>query len=164
MRKSSPELDSNFIVITSILIVLLGAPSFLSVIKNPNQSTFEVVDSRGPASISENDTNAGLSLSSNTTVEIPCNKDLEVLETQAAYLRLKGTNCSDKKPQKISITNRTNGFTAAIIPTGGDTFTTDFIDLQNGENVVAIETLDQDGSKSINTMKLNKRKPASLKE
>ena len=166
MRKSSPELDTNFIIITSILIVLLGMPSFLSIVKNPNQANFEsVLDStRNPASLADDESNSGLDLSSNTTVEIPCEKDMKAMEVQAAYLRLKGTSCDNKNIKKISVTNRTNGFTAAVIPIGSDSFTTDFIDLQNGENVLAIETLDQDGSKSVNTIKFNKRAPATIKQ
>lgn len=160
------EVDSRFLTITALLLALLGAPAFFSLVQDPASQMATVVSpgvERNPASLSE-DGIEGLHLSKNATLEVPCDNLPQVQEIQANFLRLKGTACAGSKLDEISVVNQSNGFTASVIFTADTKYTTDFIDLKDGENKLQIETIDKDGSKITRSFIVNKRAPASIKQ
>ena len=166
MSKTSPQadLDSRFLTITATLLALVGAPAFFSLVQEPKQvvqvSQAEPL-ARSPASLSE-EGSQGLQLAKNTSLDLTCDAAEKIEDVQANYLRLKGSPCLDSEVGEITVTNKTNGFTAEVIFTQDSKFTTDFIDLKVGENKIEIETLGKNGTKTTQLVIVNKRSPASL--
>ncbi len=64
-------------------------------------------------------------------------KDFHV---EGGYLQLKGKDCNKGvKTPKLSITNKSNGFTAAVFMLNEKEYQTDLIQLQEGENQISIQ-------------------------
>jgi hypothetical protein len=88
-----------------------------------------------------------------------CEKADLFQEVQASFVRLVGTPC--EQTEGLEITNQSNGFSAAVIFTKGHHFTTDFIDLKEGENSLQIVSTQTDGSKVSQIFKVTRRSPAT---
>ena len=73
------------------------------------------------------------------------------------HLRLKGLL---KGYKAEAIVNESNGFTASVFLTGNE-FTTDFIELQEGQNRIQVEVEDAKGQKTTKKLEIT-RLPASL--
>lgn len=59
---------------------------------------------------------------------------------KSGFLRLKGRHCGGEfKPERLRITNESNGSTAVIFPKNGREFETDLIQLQDGANRIRIQ-------------------------
>ncbi len=82
-------------------------------------------------------------------------------ETSVSKIRLTGSECLSGLKQ-VEIVNKTNGYTAEVISLKDQTFTTDYIDLSEGEN--AIELVGTKGDLQIRkSLKVVRRTPASSK-
>jgi hypothetical protein len=58
---------------------------------------------------------------------------------EGAYVQLHGKDCSKRASETpLSITNKTNGFTASIFEVSKNEYQTDFIQLKAGENQISI--------------------------
>jgi hypothetical protein len=67
------------------------------------------------------------------------NKTAE-FKVEGGYLQLKGKDCSKSSDMpKLSITNKTNGFTASVFVMNGKEYQTDLIQLMEGENQISIQ-------------------------
>lgn len=167
--------ESRFLIITSFLVLLVGAPAIYSVVKEPqvlaerNHSGAENSkneNSRKPASVvaqlisgSDEVVVKTQGITESVTLNLGCDsKDQEVTGT---HLRVTGSSCANEDVKELSVVNVSNGFTAAVIFTKGNAFTTDFIDLKDGENNFEILTTDGRGQKSKRSFVV-KRLPASL--
>lgn len=162
--------ERKFLLLTLSLIILVGAPAVYSMIQEPAGIRHEnVFPGRAPASVS-NSKHAVKPASRNAikakavTLDFDCKKkskkDLEP-ETDGNLLRLKSDFCLNDKWKNVSIVNETNGFTATVIFIKQG-FTTDFIELNEGENKVAISGVDEKGQAIQHLFKINRRAPASL--
>lgn len=59
---------------------------------------------------------------------------------EGGYLQLKGKDCNKgSQAPKLSITNKSNGFTAAVFMLNEKEYQTDLIQLQEGENQITIQ-------------------------
>lgn len=59
---------------------------------------------------------------------------------EGGYLQLKGKDCNKgSRGPKLSITNKSNGFTAAVFMLNEKEYQTDLIQLQEGENQISIQ-------------------------
>jgi len=166
--------ERRFLFITSFLIALIGAPAVYSVVREPDliatsrEGQSPTVDAqRSPASIQEKasdfeGTRRNAIKSKSVVLEYKCLD--EKLEVDGSLVRLKGSSCLDEKWQDISIVNHSNGFTASVIFLKNKSFTTDFIDLNEGENKLSIQAKDEKGQavqKSLIVTRLP-RAPASV--
>jgi hypothetical protein len=102
--------------------------------------------------------------SKSVVMNYDCKKVSDV-EVDGTLLRLKGqdTACMSETWTDISITNHTNGFTASVIFLKKG-FTTDFIDLNEGENQLEIQAKDDKGQKVSQRIKVKRRSIASVQD
>lgn len=165
--------ESRFLMITMFLVVLIGAPAVYSVVKEPQlllerNLAMESAQSedRKPASVvsllipdSEEKIVKTQGITESVTLNLACDSGSE--EVKGTHVRFKGNSCASEEVKELSVVNMTNGFTASVIFTKGSAFTTDFIDLKDGENNLEISTVDSKGQKSTRSLVV-KRLPASL--
>ena len=164
--------ESQFLLVIGTIVVLVGVPTVLSVFRAPDFAPMvsaQKLDSRSPASEQNanesNGTKIGADslvreISSTALIQLDCENQQGSTEVSGNYIRMTGSPCEDF--EDVEITNKSNGFSAAVIFTKGHQFTTDFIDLKDGENNLEIIATRADGSKTSNFFKVIRRAPASL--
>lgn len=84
------------------------------------------------------------------------NSSKQDLKVDGTHLRLRGLM---RGHQLQAVKNNSNGFTAAVFDRG-DSYTTDFIELQEGANEIALELSDKQGHPVTKKIKVE-RSPAS---
>lgn len=171
-QSSREKIESQFLLITGVLLSLIGGPAFFNLVKEPVLETAKITrqDSRTPANV--NDTqektiyteNKKAIIEKNAILKYNCEEELaddkKNQEVNSSQLRISGNGC--KKQNQISISNKTNGFTAEIIFTKEGQFTTDYIDLSVGQNDLEVVSILKDGSQVKQNIKVSRRAPASL--
>lgn len=85
------------------------------------------------------------------------NSSKQDLKVDGTHVRLRGLM---RGHQLQTVKNNSNGFTAAVFDRGGS-YTTDFIELQEGSNEIALELSDKKGQAVIKKIKVE-RTPASV--
>lgn len=144
--------------------MLVGGPAVYSVVSEPNIKVV-VGGDRKPAStgsqvVAEENTHRNAIKAKSVTIEVACSQGEQAQETDGSLLRLK-SECWKMNSDAISVTNTTNGFTASVIETKNNGFTTDYIDLQEGPNRLEISAKNSQGETVSKTMIVNRRLPAS---
>ena len=153
-------------MITFCLVTLLGGPAVYSVIQEPAERVTQPdpSDGREPASISKSNRPEKLSqtgiTSKSVVLDFTCEKRKSVQDVAGGLLRLRGSSCFKEGWKDFTITNKTNGFTAAVIFLNHKKFTTDFIDLNEGVNELNIQAKDSKGETVTQTLNV-RRLPAS---
>ncbi|UYL10155.1 hypothetical protein B9G69_006125 [Bdellovibrio sp. SKB1291214] len=143
--------EIQFIAITFILVVLLGARTFASLTE---EGEAEISQETKSAMIKEPNTRAPASLPPTTVapqrvdsslhqsadIDLNCSKKKSsALEIHAGYVQLKGKSCArGVRMGEIQIVNKSNGYTASVFDRGSDKYQTDLIQLQPGENEISI--------------------------
>ncbi len=97
-------------------------------------------------------------------IDLKCpNKNEFVVES--AMLRFKGlqSDCISNHWKDLRLTNETNGFTAEIF-FHKEFFTTDYIDLQEGQNEITFHATKEDGEKVSQKIVIQRRSIASQSE
>ncbi|WP_413576839.1 hypothetical protein ACLVWU_02045 [Bdellovibrio sp. HCB290] len=143
--------EVQFIAITFVLVVLLGARTFASLTEEdpptqePQQAATSVLakdSNRRPASIPETTVapqKIGSSLHESADVDLNCKTKTGALEVHAGYVQFKGKNCNaGVSVGEIQIVNKSNGYTASVFDRGSDRYQTDLIQLKPGQNEIAI--------------------------
>lgn len=144
--------EIQFIAITFILVVLLGARTFASLtedgdIESAQESKVAVVgkepNTRTPASLPPTTVapqKVDSSLHQSADIDLNCTKKKgSALEVHAGYVQFKGKSCSrGVRMGEIQIVNKSNGYTASVFDRGADKYQTDLIQLQPGENEISI--------------------------
>lgn len=160
--KSANTFERHSILITLSLVVVLGIPAGLSIVSIPQKIDGDpglMSAGREPASVRlVNDKNGASPLTKSASKDINCDSDLNLGALGGSHLRLKGANCGEIT--ELAIRNTTNGFTASAIPLKGGQFTSDFIDLSEGNNLIEISKVNALGEKTIQTIHVQ-RTPAS---
>lgn len=155
-----------YLLTTLFLIVLIGAPAVYSMIQEPEVVTVRS-SARSPASagmripIEAEIVRRNAIKAKSVTLDFECTKKKWSHETDGNLVRLKTEGCMNDQWQQVSVTNQTNGFTASVIFMK-EGFTTDFIDLSEGENVVAVSGINEKGHKVEHLLTITRRAPASL--
>ncbi len=141
--------EIQFIAITFILVVLLGARTFA----NLTEADFVALDEvkttsrteplqRKPASLPPTAVapqKIDSSLHQSADVDLNCSKKNGSLEVHAGYVQFKGKSCArGVRMGEIQIVNKSNGYTASVFDRGSDKYQTDLIQLQPGENEISI--------------------------
>jgi hypothetical protein len=141
--------EIQFIAITFILVVLLGARTFANlteadVVASEEANTASVVEPmrRTPASLPPTAVapqKIESSLHQSADVDLNCSKKKGQLEVHAGYVQFKGKSCArGVRMGEIQIVNKSNGYTASVFDRGSDKYQTDLIQLQPGENEISI--------------------------
>ena len=153
--------EKNFFLLTAVIVLMLGFPTLSSLVSEPiGKSEVTVVSeasSRGPASASVDP----LTKPSSVTVEVDCGSMPQNLVVEGSHLRLKSSHCRDLDVIGLSVVNKSNGFTASIFPTKDNQFTTDFMDLAEGNNSFELKLRDSSGQEKTHEIKIQKRAPAA---
>lgn len=111
--------------------------------------------SRGPASIEMiQEKLPAYKFSKSLSVVLTCDDEHSLEQVFGSHLRLLGTKCYQST--QVIVRNVSNGYTATIFDTAKDSFTTDFIELSSGENVIEIEHLNNQGILKKNKLKINR--------
>lgn len=142
--------EFQFIAITFILVVLLGARTFASLTDADLMVTEDVKvtsvtkeTERKPASIPQTSVapqKIGSSLHQSADLDLNCSKKKDGnLSVQTGYVQFKGKSCvRGGAVSSIQIVNKSNGYTASVFDRGSDKYQTDLIQLQPGENEILI--------------------------
>ncbi len=155
-----------YLLTTMFLIVLIGAPAVYSMIQEPPLAMLKT-GGRAPASaamripIEAEVVRRNSIKAKSVTMDFECNKKTWAKETDGNLVRLKADACMNSQWKQVSVVNKTNGFTASVIFVK-DGFTTDFIDLSQGENVLAVSGINEKGRKVEHLLTITRRAPASL--
>lgn len=151
-------------------MLLFGGPTIHSLVKEPSPQPKVVAhlsasSNRSPASLDESigSKPAPVAVSSPTLIEFGCKSKGEVVqEVDSGHIRITGTTC--RPVEKLTVMNKTNGFSASVIFTKNKKFTTDFIDLKEGNNSFEITSTEKDGSQQIRVMNVVRRVPANIEK
>lgn len=154
--------EHQFLFLTFMLALIFGIPAGRSLLLHPD--TVHVVASdkggRSPAAVTSStleDRNVSMNKAKNVTLTLDC-KNLDLAsEVDASHMRLISANClwSD-----VVIKNSRNGYTASVVDLGSNKFTTDFIELADGENLLEVSGKDAQGKAIAKEFRV-KRAPAS---
>jgi hypothetical protein len=158
--------EVRLLLVSFSILAVIGVPAAYSLVQDPtaNVPAEVVAMGRQPASEIEmansNVRNSAKAVS--VTLDWNCNKKDSEQQVDGTHLRLRGHLCDLQKAESFSVVNESNGYTAAVILTNDKQFTTDFIELKDGDNQFQIAYFDQKGNKEIRHLTVKKRLPASL--
>jgi hypothetical protein len=135
--------DWKIIASLGFLVATIAVPTVASIVSNEaveissEITTSTDSKSRIPASVSS------AKLSENPHIisfDVRCSKTKKMsFNAEGAYVQLRGKDCSKRSGESpLSITNKTNGFTASIFQVSKSEYQTDFIQLTSGENQISI--------------------------
>ncbi|WP_413613010.1 hypothetical protein [Bdellovibrio sp. HCB-110] len=153
MFKRQPT-DTQFLFITLVLVLLMGIPTFHTLTANEELSEEQVVSAttpvgqRKPASVvAASALPIAPAISHFTQYDVSCAKKvLPKLDVAGSYVQFQGKNClKNFKEGDIEIVNRSNGYTASVFISGSDKYQTDLIQLQKGDNEIAIRYRERSG-------------------
>jgi hypothetical protein len=158
--------EVRFFLVSFSLLAIIGVPAAYSLVQDPTTNTNAEISSfggRNPASVEAAGPGVRNSAKAHSvTLDWDCEKKSPQRLVDGTHLRLKGHLCNLQKAQAFSVINESNGYTAAVILTSDKQFTTDFIELKDGDNKFQIAFVDQDGNKEVRHLTVTKRAPASL--
>lgn len=155
MFKRQPS-DIQFIAVTLVLVVLLGARTFYSLTEEEEVSVAPAVASqsvlasnkRTPASVPQGDAvSLKSALEQFTSMDLNCSKKGAFkVSVRGNFVQFQGKSCvKGFNEGQVEIVNKSNGYTASIFPRGTDKYQTDLIQLQNGDNEIAIRYRERSG-------------------
>lgn len=162
-----PSSDIHFIAVTFVLVLLLGARTFLSLTEeeiSPVESAVassSVLAARSPASVPAAVTHKVESaLQQFTEVDLNCSKKAAaVVAIHGNFVQFQGKAClKGMDIGAVEIVNKSNGYTASIFARGSDKYQTDLIQLQNGENEIAIRYRERSGKAVEEVVKVQSTK------
>ncbi len=158
--------DQKTIYVLFALVVLLAVPTLMSWL-TPVATMSELrlaereTGGRGPASLS---TEASIETPSKTgrlsrpvLLEWHASGKEISKDVFGTHLRLKGHL---KGMKAAAIVNETNGFTASLFTDGAE-YSTDFIELREGQNKIKVELTDSKGRAVTKRIEVVRRRPAS---
>lgn len=138
---------------------IFEAPSLL---KKPITQSLPVQTERSPASVAPSKAIESSVASAGMTFEFDCNKPS--LDFSQSQIRWTGKWCAGNEWTSLEVVNHTNGFTASVMPMSDLKFTTDFVDLAEGENEFSFKATLVGGEVIQKTIKVFRRIPASQME
>ena len=151
----------QMILWTLVAVILTGAGVFASLIQPPqsivamrtkqqSETKIDVAGDRQPASVQPQF--SALDIDDKGTQAVDFNMPCEGsgrFSRNVAQVRLTGTSCDkSKSPIETSeIRNVTNGFSATVFYPKATAFTTDYITLASGKNLIRIQHILKSGAK-----------------
>lgn len=154
MSLSQPK-QTHFILVTLVLVLMLGAPTFYSLTEDSDfaqlteQSALAISASRAPASLPP----IAVATKKNALgrffhFDLSCAKNSGAvpMEVHGGFVQLQGKSCLNKSQrQQVEILNKTNGYTASIFDSGSDKYQTDLIQLADGDNEISVRYREPSG-------------------
>lgn len=156
--------DAKFLMMTTLIVFALGAKTFMS-LTEPDELPAAAVASTGGA------VKTGRSPSSIPTSkevkprwdrfaqhDLSCAKKAtgSVVSIHGNFVQIQGRNCiKGFKSTSLEIINLKNGFTASIFESGPNRYQTDLIQLEQGENDIAIRYRERSGTVVEEVVRVN---------
>ncbi|MGZ3785454.1 MAG: hypothetical protein ACXVC3_12980 [Bdellovibrio sp.] len=148
--------DNQLLLITLVLVLLMGVPTFRSLMENNEEVTNSPqlknasvqTKQRNPASITPEHVMAVRPVLSHfAEYDLNCGRKVLVKkEVAGAYIQFQGKNClKNYKDGDVEILNKSNGYTASTFSNGDNKYQTDLIQLQNGDNEILIRYRESSG-------------------
>lgn len=137
-----------------MLVLFMGIPTFQTLTQKEEVSgelvameTSAVAAKRSPSSLPSSVVEVKPALASFTAYDLSCTKkSVSELTVSGPYVQFQGRNClKNFKSGDVEIVNKSNGYTASIFASGSDKYQTDLIQLQQGENEIAIRYRESSG-------------------
>lgn len=147
----TPPTDNQFLFVTLVLVLLLGVPAFVNITGEDEPiavvATAGMSVDRHPASIPTPEVKPAARALEQTEWDLSCaKKTAPTLKVTAGHVQFHGRNClQGRQGADVEIVNRTNGYTASVFFRGSDKYQTDLIQLQNGDNEIAIRYRERSG-------------------
>lgn len=145
-----PPTDTHFILLTLALVLVMAVPTFNTLVSNEEVSEEEVLtvhtlsssSTRTPASVPHQAASVKVesALASFTAYDLSCTKQGHAaVSVSGSFVQFQGKNClKNFKDGDVEIVNKSNGYTASVFSRGANNYQTDLIQLQKGENEIAI--------------------------
>ncbi len=145
--------ETKFLIVSFVFVLLLGIKTVASFVEQP------VLDApasygRQPSSVMKSKRAVALEktaevVSNTGNLDFNCQKNSQKeLAVKGAYLQIRGKGCAQSNQgDQVSIINKSNGYTAAVFPSGREEFQTDLIQLVEGQNQILIEYQNANGKK-----------------
>lgn len=164
--------ENSFLGLTFFLVLALSVPVasnlFLPVQSGlSNRLKKKITDNELPAGRLPANTEALAShrpvigFAKSLSVDIGCKPEVALGEVSGHHLRLTGALCQAE--ETLTVKNLTNGYTANLIHFKKKGFTTDFMDLSEGENSIEITRTNAEGLSQTQNVKVT-RQPAQTPE
>jgi len=165
MFKRASEI--NFIAVTLVLVLLLGARTFMSLTEEEDFKTDAAIAAgpstnslRAPASLPTVSDKPRSALEQFTQFDLLCaKKSAHTVSVQGNFVQFHGKSCDHGLAlAEVEIINKSNGYTGSIFPKGDDQYQTDLIQLQNGENEITIRYHELSGKQVEEVIKVHSTK------
>lgn len=146
--------DAKFLTITTFIVVALGAKTFASLIE-PDQLPASTVASQGASVKTDRSPSSIPSAEVKPRWERFAQHDLScskkgtgsTVSINGSFVQIQGRNCiKGFKSASLEIINLKNGFTASVFESGPNRYQTDLIQLEQGENDIAIRYRERSGT------------------
>lgn len=160
LMKNKSIQHKRFLITTILIVIALGVMDIVSFLTEPvhHEDKVSVVLGRGPANVVDE---VVTELPKRVTADFNCAQDYQNIEVDGSRIRLKSNSCENFRTSDLTITNKSNGYTASIFQMKNNEFTTDFIDLKYGENQVEVKMKDAAGYEKTHSLTVHRRAPAS---
>jgi len=140
MKQGNSLQEAKFLTGTVVFTLGLAFFSMTTILSEPASGP----SARGPRTPASQQETQSPGISGATaqgqleTLTWNCKEPKSVPQVKSSHLRLKSVFCDKREPSALTVTNTTNGYTAAVFLSAKG-FSTDFIDLKDGENKISVE-------------------------
>lgn len=143
MKSIAQAQELKFLALTLALVLIVGTGTLINLIQVPEVAIAESKAARVPASVPSSITTEAPRplLKSLETLDWSCGEQGKVVHVTSPRLRVVGKPCG---ANELSIQNETNGLIATVIE-GEKGFSTDYLELNVGENRFAVNWTDNKG-------------------
>ncbi len=136
------------------MVALIGIPAFNQFIQEPTEiqdlQTNGGTSNRLPATVKK-ELWLAKAIKKGNSVFVSCQKEWRPQNTHLAKVRIEISDC---EREEFKVENKTNQYTATVFPINQRIFTTDFIDLIEGDNEILISTKTKDQQWESKTLRL----------
>jgi hypothetical protein len=153
MKSTVQVQELKFLALTFGLVLSLGMGAILNFLKLPEQKASEAL-SRNPASLPSASASEAVApaLTKIESLEWSCGDQEKNIAVSSNRIRVKGRACSK---ESISIVNETNGLTATVFE-GEKGYSSEYMELNLGENQIAINWTDKKGQPQVTRLNVNR--------
>ena len=150
--------EIQFIWVLIALVILFGIPMVSSFQADHHEvaATVALAEKEAPRAPASSSAPPISTSEKIATLKLNCKDKSPSQEVSSNYLRIFGDLCGPDS-ESVEITNSSNGFQASIFMSENESFSTDFIDLKEGENQLQVNFLDGAGHKSMKILHIYRK-------
>jgi hypothetical protein len=158
-KKTLRKLRRRLNQTTFLLVLGLGLVAMMTIVSDPTAMKHRQVPERDVASVTEGEFNrAPDAVKGNSVLTVECSEKPDII-SWTQQVRLKGHLCQDDGKLSIistQIQNTRNGYVATVFHQDRE-FTTDFIQLSEGENQLLVKHTLSDGKTEERKVTINRQ-------